>query len=130
MKRLYFILVLLFSTGSAVMAQDGKIIEKQSFTLSDSITKLIQARDPDLASKLTNINFYRITYLSDNLKVTGYVAEPKAMGKYPCIISNRGGNQDFGQWNHLSIAFFLGRMADWGYVIIASQYRGNDGGEG
>lgn len=129
MKRLSF-LILLLLTATTLLAQDGKIIEKQSFTLSDSITKLIQARDPELGTKLSTINFYRIIYLSDNLKVTGYLAEPKAKGKYPCIISNRGGNQDFGQWNALSIAFFLGRMADWGYVVIASQYRGNDGGEG
>lgn len=130
MKRLYFILVVLLSTGSSILAQDGKIIEKKSFTLPDSIKQLIQSRDPDLASKLNTINFYRITYMSDNLKVTGYLAEPRAKGNYPCIISNRGGNRDLGQWNMLSIAFFLGRMADWGYVVIASQYRGNDGGEG
>lgn len=24
----------------------------------------------------------------------------------------------------------MGKMASWGYVVVASQYRGNDGGEG
>src|SRR5207253_98720 len=44
--------------------------------------------------------------------------------------SNRGGNREEGQWDTVSLAFYLGRMATWKYVVIASQYRGNDGGEG
>ena len=39
-------------------------------------------------------------------------------------------NRDHGQWAPLSIAFFLGRMATWNYVVVTNQYRGNDEGEG
>lgn len=116
--------------SNLLWAQDGKILSKTPFLVSDSVFTLINQHDTVFGSKLRSINFYRISYLSDGLKVTGYIAEPKEKGKYPCIISNRGGNRDFGQWNTLSIAFFLGHMASWKYVVIASQYRGNDGGEG
>ena len=115
----------------ALKAQDGKLLDKTIYTLDDSVWTWIAKSDPGLARRIKDsVDFYRITYVSDGLKVTGYVAEPKAKGNYPCIISNRGGNRDYGRWNPLSIAYFLGQMASWNYVVIASQYRGNDGGEG
>jgi len=114
-----------------LFSQDGKILEKNSITIHDSIWTRLKTRDSALAQKIKGeVDFYRISYLSDGLKVTGFIAEPKKPGKYPCIISNRGGNRDFGQWGPLSTAYFLGQMASWNYVVIASQYRGNDGGEG
>lgn len=123
MKKL-LILLLFISISSC--AQDGKIISKEPLVLTDSIKTRLAKSIPDLDS----VQFSKITYLSDGLKVTGYVAEPKKEGKYPCIISNRGGNRDFGEWTPLSVAFFMGKMANWGYIVVASQYRGNDGGEG
>jgi dipeptidyl aminopeptidase/acylaminoacyl peptidase len=123
--------IILFLIPVFLQAQDGSIIEKKIFTVHDSTWARLQTRDAALAQIIKDsVDLYRITYLSDGLKVTAYMAEPKAPGKYPCIISNRGGNRDFGQWNPNSILNFLGRMASWKYVVIASQYRGNDGGQG
>ncbi len=124
-------LLFLFVLPSVSFAQDGTILEKTTYTVHDSVWLQLQAFDVGLAAKLKDsVDFFRITYLSDGLKVTGFIAEPKAKGTYPCIISNRGGNRDFGKWNPLGILYFLGRMASWNYVVVASQYRGNDGGEG
>ncbi len=129
MKKLCLFFLLLAPVF--LFAQDGTITEKKLMTIADSIWARLSKRDAVFSQKIKDgVNFYRITYLSDGLKVTGYIAEPKAAGKYPCIISNRGGNRDFGQWNPLSIVYFLGQMASWNYLVIASQYRGNDGGEG
>jgi len=112
-------------------AQDGSIVDKKPISIADSVWARLTRRDASFAQRIRDgVNFYRITYISDGLKVTGFIAEPKAAGKYPCIISNRGGNRDFGQWNPLSIVFFMGQMASWNYLVVASQYRGNDGGEG
>lgn len=124
------LLALAVFMSCSTWAQDGKILSKVPLVLHDSVFKFISRSDTAFSAKLVGISFYRITYLSDGLKVTGYLAEPKAKGNYPCIISNRGGNRDFGQWEPVSIAFFLGRLASWNYVVVASQYRGNDGGEG
>jgi dipeptidyl aminopeptidase/acylaminoacyl peptidase len=80
---------------------------------------------------LDSIEVYRITYLSEGLKIKGLLAQPKERGeKYPCIIYNRGGNRDFGLLTAAHGALTLGRLAKEGYVVIASQYRGNGGGEG
>lgn len=81
-------------------------------------------------SYLDSIDMYRITYLSDGLKVTGYLVKPSKPGTYPCVIFNRGGNRDFGQLLIAHAATLLGRMAAEGYVVVASNYRGNGGGEG
>ena len=39
---------------------------------------------------LDSIEVYAITYLSDGLKVKGFMVKPKEKGNYPCIIYNRG----------------------------------------
>jgi dipeptidyl aminopeptidase/acylaminoacyl peptidase len=111
-------------------AQDGAIIEKTQLFLSDTIIRNIQKQDLELSTQLTNVNFYRIVYLSDSLKVVGYLSEPKQPGKYPCIIYNRGGIRNNSKLTLNGISQTLGRIASWGYVVFASQYRGNDGGEG
>jgi dipeptidyl aminopeptidase/acylaminoacyl peptidase len=77
----------------------------------------------------------RVRYLSDGLRVVGFIYRPvdTASGavprRYPVIIYNRGGSREFGKntdvdlvpWRHYLRA---------GFVVVASQYRGNDGGEG
>lgn len=79
---------------------------------------------------MDSIDIYSITYLSDGLKVNGLLVKPKKKGDYPCIIYNRGGNRNFGSLVIAHGAITLGQIAKEGYVVIASQYRGNAGGEG
>lgn len=124
------ILMLVFLKFCLAHAQDGKIIEKEKMMLSDSTIAKIQKADSTMIGALKNVEFYRITYLSDSLKVKGFIAKPIEKGSFPCIISNRGGTGEFGQWTETGIGFFLGKLASWGYVVVASQYRGNDGSEG
>lgn len=126
MKHLALIILCTLCLSACTWSQNGKILSKVPLTLPDSVT----TRLAEVLPNLDDIQFSRLTYLSDGLKVTAYLAEPKAEGLYPCIIANRGGNRDFGQWNPLSMGYFLGNMAGWGYVVVATQYRGNDGGEG
>ena len=82
-----------------------------------------RVNDPSL------IDCQRITYLSDGLKVVGFIWRPKdqGTGKLPLIIFNRGGNREFGK---LTPWHAIRRFALEGFVVIGSQYRGNDGGEG
>ena len=73
-----------------------------------------------------------MTYLSDGLKVKGYIAYPKnhSRKKFSCIIWNRGGYLNKGAIDRFNARGIFGQIASWGYVVLASQYRGNDGGEG
>jgi len=130
MKNLFTLHILLLWLCLA-SAQDGKIIMKEPYAIPDTIWRQLEKRDAVLAHTIADsVSFFRITYLSDGLKVTGYIAQPTLPGKYPCIIANRGGNRDLSQWYAGSILNIMGRMASWKYVVIASQYRGNDGSEG
>lgn len=77
-----------------------------------------------------DIEVYRIKYLSDGLKVAGFIIKPKDIQeKLPVIIFNRGGNREFGKLD-VGRLRYLSYLASRGYVVLASQYRGNDGGEG
>lgn len=73
----------------------------------------------------------KITYLSDGLKVKGYIAYPKDDSKkYPCIIWCRGGFGNKGAIDKFTALGMFGHIASLGYCVFTSQYRGNDGGEG
>jgi len=73
----------------------------------------------------------RMTYLSDGLKVKGYLAYPKNTSKkFPCIIWCRGGFRNAGALDDFYAQGILGQLASWGYVVLETQYRGNVGGEG
>lgn len=129
--KLVGIFITLFIFNSMLYAQNGKIIKKELLVLADSTMRQIDALDASVGKSLQQVNLYKITYLSDGLKVIGFVAEPKKKGKYPCILANRGGRWNFSLWNPMWAAYYLGRFASWGYVVAASQYRGSlDGGEG
>jgi len=72
----------------------------------------------------------RIAYRSDGLRVNGYLARPKREGVFPLLIWNRGGSNDYGSLDDLTAYLILASTALWGYVVLATQYRGNRGSEG
>jgi dipeptidyl aminopeptidase/acylaminoacyl peptidase len=74
----------------------------------------------------------RIRYRSDGLSVVGFVLEPpraKAAAPLPAVLVARGGNREMGKINPMFLARLNG-LAEQGFVIVATQYRGVDGGEG
>lgn len=81
---------------------------------------------------LDDVEVSRIIYESDGLKVTGLMALPKiiAPGAHPILIYNRGGNREYGKLTLLSAMRSMVPFARKGYLVFASNYRGNDGGEG
>ena len=111
------------------MAQpDGKVIDREKVELSGHPEKTFsQLYDGRI---LDSVVVESITYLSDGLKVKGYLARPKENGVYPTIIWNRGGYKERGALDNLTAWLILGSTADWGYCVLATQYRGNKGGEG
>ena len=111
-------------------AQDGRLLEATAVTFAPESLAAMEARAPGTRELLGRIDVRSITYVSDGLKVKGYLVAPKEGGKLPCVIYNRGGNREFGAWTDRGAALQLGRIAAWGYLVIASQYRGNAGGEG
>jgi dipeptidyl aminopeptidase/acylaminoacyl peptidase len=106
-----------------------RIIERKELILNESQTRLVISGWGKDA--FDNSVVERITYLSDNLKVKGFISYPKDTSKkYPCLIWNRGGMGNRGAIDTFTARGIYGQMASWGYVVFATQYRGNAGGEG
>lgn len=139
-KSLSFTVFFLGLLSIPLSSQQGKILEKREvpftkeihqniLTLGKAMPKLVPFME-EVPRKVEAVTVWEITYLSDNLKVRGFLLEPKKEGKFPCIIVNRGGNREFGIWNKEATFLLLAEISSWGYVVAASQYRGCAGGEG
>jgi dipeptidyl aminopeptidase/acylaminoacyl peptidase len=64
-------------------------------------------------------------YLVDGIKVSGFIIQPKDnTEKLPVVIYNRGGNGGFSAVKYGSMMHNLFPIAQQGFVIIGSQYRG------
>jgi len=112
------------------MSKSGSLIlEREVIELNNSQKRMIESGwGADIMSSTV---VEKITYLSDGLKVKGYIAYPVNQSKkYPCIIWNRGGIANKGAIDSFTARGLFGQIASWGYVVLASQYRGNAGGEG
>ena len=110
--------------------ENGTIIERLPLTIPGDFREGGSGNFLPEYSWLAGIGIDEITYSSEGLAIKGFVAKPKAEGSYPCIICNRGGNRDFAAITQAVAANLLGRIASWGYVVAASQYRGSPGSEG
>ena len=122
-------LLIMLASHTAV-AQNGKLIEAVDVHLSDEALTRLAAFEPTIRDIVAQVDVKAITYLSDGLRVKGYLAAPKQGDKLPCVIFNRGGNRAFGVIKRGQAAARLGKIAQHGYVVVASQYRGNEGGDG
>ncbi len=125
----FFLLALLTQSS---LAQNGKILDRKAFTPPASLIKDLNEDNSgaNYADTFSTATMERIVYASNKLKVVAYVIQPVKPGKYPIIIYNRDGYGDKGLINELFCATDLHEMARWGYVVIASQYRGYEGEEG
>jgi len=136
-KHLTFLVLLIFF--ASCNAQEKKLLVNQRLISDLSETPVYPRLTEEINGErvwkekfkyLDSIDIYGITYLSDGLKINGLMVKPKKKGKYPSIIYNRGGNRDFGALLIAHGAITLSQIAKEGYVVIASQYRGNAGSEG
>ena len=96
------------------MAKDGRVLSRVSFPSSNG-----------------NYHAEEITYLSDGLRINGYLLTPGGEGKHPCIIYNRGGNPQLNSLSRESLTRgHAAVLATAGYLVVASHYRQGGGSEG
>jgi dipeptidyl aminopeptidase/acylaminoacyl peptidase len=130
------------STLTAVFGQqtgpsEGAIIDQKPcvfgpYEQQSRFTKRFYSKeDYDYAKSSPRTECSRIEYRSDGLRVVGYLVRPRdlASRRFPVIIFNRGGFLDRGKIESFNLVDFT-RLSEEGFVVLASQYRGNDGGEG
>ncbi|RPJ08500.1 MAG: hypothetical protein EHM28_04145 [Spirochaetaceae bacterium] len=133
---IYFMSFSCIGTGMAYLPArediSNKIIISSTKVVFDKeYLDSIRQTKPNTYSIFMQTRTFAITYLSDGLKVKGYIAMPLSTpSALPCVIYNRGGNLEFSALSDQSAAYTLGKIASWGYVVAASQYRGVQGGEG
>jgi dipeptidyl aminopeptidase/acylaminoacyl peptidase len=95
--------------------------------------KIVEAHPMQVDSPYKDkTEIHRIKYLSDGLKITGFLLRPANINesnKYPAIIYNRPGIGDSHKINEETLTY-LSILPAHHYVVAATQYRGNDGSEG
>ena len=108
---------------------ESLILERKGIELKELQLKMVASSWGKVSIDGTVVE--NIRYSSDGLKVKGYIAYPADTSKkYPCVIWNRGGIGEKGVIDSFTARGLFGQIASWGYVVFASQYRGNAGGEG
>ena len=88
--------------------------------------------DPKAFSHFKNtVASHWVSYQSDGLKIAGVVAYPKDYEdkSLPVVIFNRGGN-DSGGNSRISLYKLILPLAEQGYIVLASNYRGSRYSEG
>jgi len=124
--------------GNSPASTDGKLVEQAVYALPgyEEISARFGAYPREAVEKMRtspDLELLKITYLSDGLKIKGFIYKPKVTAgkKLPAIIFNRGGLADgiIGPAN-FNYLWEMHRYAQEGFVVLASQYRGADGGEG
>lgn len=129
-------LLLFFNFGSSQTSKTNFTLEIRKVTdypfnpvISDKINdKIVFKKEYQF---LDSLNFHSINYTSfDNLKLRGFLIEPKKKGVYPVLIYNRGGNGNFGAVKSGFLTEFLSKIANEGYIVIGSQLRGTSVSEG
>jgi dipeptidyl aminopeptidase/acylaminoacyl peptidase len=115
---------------------DGEVAEAARMGISmqpfAALRPLLPAREEfERRRAYEGFECQRLTYLSDGLKVTAYLWKPRdtAGRKLPLILFNRGGNRDFGELSPWEEEGFYSYVSN-GFVVLGSQYRGVDGGQG
>lgn len=80
---------------------------------------------------LEGVEVLDIVYDSGGLKVTGIMALPSVLrDAHPIVVYNRGGSREYGKLTILNVLRSMVPFAKAGYMVFASNYRGNGGSEG
>lgn len=133
MNRILITSLFIFLTAFG-FASNGKLLSKKLIDISLSPYWYQFSENDTLKTKykyLNKLNFFAITYQSDSSIVKGITVEPKKEGVFPVVIFNRGGNAKFAELDVSTLIYFTAKLAEQGYIIVASNYRKEEeyGGE-
>lgn len=122
-----FVLTVGFTTRRSPMLIDAQLrtFPPMAFSMAQ---RSMPAED---YQRFAATRLYEITYLNEGLQIKGWLAvPPQETATMPAIIYNRGGSGPKAALTPLSAAATIGLCASWGFVAVASQYRGVGGSEG
>ncbi|MGW1809243.1 alpha/beta hydrolase family protein [Streptomyces sp. NPDC002078] len=103
----------------------------EEVVLSDSMPIMQSPNAQKAQDNAEHVRAFKFRYRSSGLLVGGFLVAPRSLGEpLPAIIFNRGGFKDFGSVPDGRLLLLLADMAQWGYVVVGSQYPGNSRSEG
>lgn len=133
-----FVVLGTYSTCLAVAQQNTAIVDQKVYefpTYEQAVQTTSVAKETDKVSYETSVRdnrfeFTKLKYLSDGLKVVGYLYKPKEINgrKFPVIIFNRPSAIRGDVAPELISTFH--RFASEGFVVFAPLLRQSDGSEG
>lgn len=111
--------------------EPGQLIRLRPVDVSSTpVYKRIE-HHPEQYDYLKEVEISSMIYDSDGLMITGLLVKPvKVHENTPVIIYNRGGNQELGRLLVEHAVEVLAPLAAEGFIVAASNYRGNSGSEG
>ncbi len=89
------------------------------------VTAQAAASAPTAAPAVTE---EKVTFVSDGLKLVGYLYKPAGNGPFPAIVWNHGGEQDLAEGSAFDALANV--FVPQGYVVFAPVRRGIDGSQG
>ncbi|MBU1620130.1 MAG: prolyl oligopeptidase family serine peptidase [Gammaproteobacteria bacterium] len=146
MKLFWFVLLLGYSAQSTALSWPGFAKQQSCLELYPTYQQLVDevrtftpwySMDHWLMPWLLPKDQFDVTqhqlhcaqleYQSDNLMVQAWGLQPhsKSTKKWPVIIYNRGGNAALGRLDFVSVLRQLSPLAQQGFIVLASQYRGS-----
>lgn len=131
-RKFLWLLAAMVTCLTACGSETGEHLKEESWNLEDyEQLEDIISMDEIAEDKSEEAVTYQMRYKVDECEVIGYLSIPKACleekAAYPCIIFNRGGNRDYGANTPKDIAYMAASSEK---IVVASQYRGVDGGTG
>ncbi|HET8816233.1 MAG TPA: prolyl oligopeptidase family serine peptidase [Pseudidiomarina sp.] len=92
----------------------------------ERFTSMLQTKFPEevFVKYQNNLDCSFFFYEYEEITVAGFIVSPKEASRFPTIIYNRGGNGNYGAMNFTQLFSDVFGLADRGFTIIGSQYRG------
>jgi dipeptidyl aminopeptidase/acylaminoacyl peptidase len=115
-----------------MMLVDGLLLDSTPVVAPpSSLSMAKRSMPPEDFERFAAVQLHELTYASDGLRIKAYLALPAAHEAHmPALVFNAGGTGERGALNPATALATAGLYASWGYVTIASQYRGRGGSEG
>lgn len=114
------------------MKPDGTLESMVPVPMPPSTRNIMRRRlSSEDAARFEQVQMFAITYWSEGLRIRGFLAmPPRATAPYPAVVFNRGGAGPRAALQPEGAFQYIGTIASWGYVVVASNYRGQGSSEG
>ena len=116
------------TTEATTKAEESNIYEMENYKSSE-VFDIVMVNQGGKYDKICTT--YKFNYLSDGLKIEGYISIPLSLEKTQkpgkCVMFNHGGNRQMGKLENSTTAPICA-LCD--RIVIASQYRGCGASEG